>query len=172
MWVCKQFNRGRRIRNIKHKRQMTELEKCELAKNKGFTYDPNTGEVKGMRGKVITGKKHNYIYCQVSQNGKMYEISAHRLAWYLYYGELPKNFIDHIDCNPLNNKIENLRDVTHQQNHFNRNNTNGYCWIKKVQKYEARIVINGKRKHLGRFVNEIDARNAYLTAKAKYHTIK
>lgn len=152
---------------------MTELERCELAKNKGFTYNPDTGEIRSINGNIVFNKNADgYIVISLRCNGSVRKILGHRIGWYLHYGNLPKNYIDHIDGDRANNKIDNLRDVTCQQNHFNRNNTNGYCWIKKVQKYEARIVINGKRKHLGRFVNEIDARNAYLTAKAKYHIIK
>ena len=41
----------------------------------------------------------------------------------------------------------------------------------KCKKWCAQIKINKKKKHIGYFDNEEDARNAYLEAKAKYHVI-
>lgn len=152
---------------------MTELERFELAKSKGYTYDPITGEIKGMKGNLIIRKnKQGYIDCSIFYNGRGYKMLGHRLAWYLHYGELPKNNIDHIDSNTSNNKIYNLRDVTQQQNNWNRNNTKGYYWHKKAKKYHARIMMNLKIISLGLFDDELDARNAYLEAKAKYHVIQ
>jgi hypothetical protein len=151
---------------------MTELEKCQLAKDKGFSYCPVSGEIKGVFGKVIT-KKHSsgYIECRVYYATKPFFVFAHRLAWFLYYGALPINSLDHIDGNKSNNQIENLRDVTHQQNQWNRTKAKGYSWDKSANKFCAHIGINGKRKHLGLFQTKEEARNAYLKAKEIYHVI-
>jgi len=78
------------------------------------------------------------------------------------------NYIDHIDRNKLNNSIENLRVVTHTQNQWNRNGK-GYYFRKG--KYAARIIVDGKHKHLGLFETEYEAHQTYLDAKAKYHVI-
>ena len=78
------------------------------------------------------------------------------------------NHIDHINRNSLDNRIENLRVVTNQQNCFNRT-AKGYCWNKKENKWHAAIRLNGKNKHLGCFDKEQDARQAYLKAKEVYH---
>lgn len=43
----------------------------------------------------------------------------HRVVWALVHGVWPSE-IDHIDRNPQNNHIDNLRDVTHRVNNFNR----------------------------------------------------
>ncbi len=151
---------------------MTELEKCELAKSKGFTYCPVSGELRGVLGKVLTKKhRYGYIECRVYCATKPFFIFGHRLAWYLHYGHLPINSIDHIDGNRSNNKIDNLRDVTSQQNHWNRTTAKGYSWDKSANKFCAHIGINGKRKHLGLFHTEQEARNAYLKAKETYHVI-
>jgi len=79
--------------------------------------------------------------------------------------------LDHIDGNRANNKLNNLRIVTRQQNNFNRINTKGVSRLKKNGKWYAQIVLNGKKIHLGYFYLEEDAINAYKEAKKKYHII-
>ena len=80
--------------------------------------------------------------------------------------------IDHINRIRDDNRIENLRLVTHQENHFNRTKTRGYYWNKKKQKWRAEIQVNGKKIYLGYFDYATDARLAYVTAKKKYHIIE
>jgi hypothetical protein len=102
---------------------------------------------------------------------------AHRLAWFYIYGCFPKE-IDHINIDRLDNRLCNLRKVTHQQNCFNfplnKKNTSGYTgvsFVKKLNKFRATIVINYKQKHLGVFKTAEDANLAYQNAKKLYHTI-
>lgn len=53
-------------------------------------------------------------YHMVSLNGSRY---VHRIMWEHCNGVIPDGLeIDHKDDNPLNNKIENLQLLTHQQN--------------------------------------------------------
>ena len=78
------------------------------------------------------------------------------------------NYIDHININSLDNRIENLRILTNQQNKWNTH-SKGYCWNKTHNRWKAYITINKKQTHLGNFKEEADARQAYLTAKEKYH---
>ena len=151
---------------------MTELEKCELAKSKGFTYCPVSGEIRGIYGKVITKKdSEGYAIVQLYHQNKCFYIFGHRLGWYLYYGHLPSNSIDHIDGNSSNNEINNLRDITHQQNMWNQTKAKGYCWIQKRRKFKAHITIDKIKKTIGYFHTEQEARNAYLKAKETYHII-
>jgi len=78
------------------------------------------------------------------------------------------NKIDHINRNSLDNRIENLRVLTQQQNRFNTG-AKGYIWNEQCNKWRAYIKVNKKTINIGYFTEEADARQAYLTAKEKYH---
>lgn len=91
-------------------------------------------------------------------------------------GEWPKDQIDHIDCNPSNNKWANLRPAKNQENASNqrapRNNTSGVkgvSWSKQERKWVASIRVGYQRIHLGRFQNIDDAEAAYAKASEQYH---
>ena len=101
---------------------------------------------------------------------------AHRLVWLYYYGEWPDKSIDHIDGNKLNNRIENLRVVTHQENHKNRqrasNNTSGVTGVgvhTQTKKWRSRIRVDDELIHLGVFDNFEDAVAARKAAERKYN---
>lgn len=99
---------------------------------------------------------NNFLgYCVIKINSKAYK--AHRLIYIMHYGENPK-IIDHIDNNPFNNKIENLRAATKIQNGYNakirRDNSSGIKgvgWAKRVNKWCAYCTVNKKQHHLGFF---------------------
>lgn len=81
--------------------------------------------------------------------------------------------IDHINGNPSDNRKENLRNVTPQQNCMNtktrKDNNLGVKGItKRYNKYIARIKFNGKSIHLGSFSNIEDAIKARKNAEIKY----
>ena len=57
-------------------------------------------------------------FYQVRVNSELY--LAHRVIWKMINGNDPENVIDHIDNNPLNNSVSNLRDVTQTENLLNR----------------------------------------------------
>ena len=151
---------------------MTTLERCQLAKERGFSYCPVSGEIKGVRGNVITRKDgRGYSFIGLMIEGKNYNILGHRLAWFLHYGTLPINQVDHIDGDRSNNKIDNLRDVTSQQNHFNITKAIGYRVVKTTGCFRAYIALNRKQINLGTYKTKEEARAAYLKAKETYHVI-
>ena len=98
---------------------------------------------------------------------------ASRLHYISVYGEIPISLdIDHIDRIKSNDRIENLRAVTKNENSFNLNNIKGYSWHKYHNKWTAHITVNGKQKHLGVFSEEAEAADAYLKAKKELHIIE
>jgi hypothetical protein len=147
---------------------MTREEKIKLAISKGYTYDENTGKIYGVKGLEITRKKDGYITTNIKYKNKSYELKLHQLAYYIKYNKIVEQ-IDHIDGNRSNNKIDNLREVTHQQNAFNRTTTKGYYPGKN--NFKAHICINNKQIYLGTYNTEEEARKAYLDAKNIYHII-
>ena len=91
----------------------------------------------------------------------------------------PNGFeIDHIDRNKLNCKKENLRIVTHSQNHFNtpvrKDNTSkvkGVTWRRDTQTWQAQIMVRGRNIHLGTFKELELAIQARKTGEEQYHAI-
>lgn len=88
--------------------------------------------------------------------GELYQ--NHRLAWALHYGRWPEEQIDHINGNPEDNRIANLRVVTNAENQRNvkqkRNNTSGVTgvsWHTRGRVWCASIRTDGRQKHLGQF---------------------
>jgi hypothetical protein len=142
---------------------MMSLEKAQ----KLFDYDKETGHLlwkfqKARRTKV--GKPAGAIY-----PGKCINLiidycpyKAHHIVWLLNKGEWPKEEIDHIDGNPINNRIENLRLATRKQNSFNvsihKDNLSGFKGVSRSRdKWLARI----QGRHIGLFLTAEEASAAY-----------
>jgi hypothetical protein len=130
-------------------------------------YDPKTGifiwlvdKQRGMKGRRA-GYKINRGYIMIGVNRKPY--LAHRLAWLYIYGKWPKDQIDHINRDRLDNRITNLREATQAQNAWNAkmrvDNLVGVKGIKKTLsgRYEARLQSGGKYRHLGTFKTKREA---------------
>ena len=147
---------------------MTREDKIKLAIEKGITCNPETGEVFGVRGGVITGKRNGYIDIYLGGE-KRYHLRGHQFIWYSVYNEVV-DCIDHINGFKDDNRIENLRSVTTQQNGFNRK-SKGYTWHKRAKKWQSQIVVDSETIYLGSFEKEIEAHQAYLDAKKIYHNI-
>lgn len=136
---------------------------------KRLRYEPETGKLfwldyEGMPQRWLTrwvGKEAftaadtgGYLHGQVC--GKLFR--AHRIAWSIYYGEHPKGEIDHINGLTDDNRIENLRVVTIQDNRRNQKkpitNTSGVVgvgWDKSRGLWTSSIKVGGVQKNLGRF---------------------
>jgi hypothetical protein len=102
---------------------------------------------------------------------------AHRLIWLLVHGEPVPPLIDHIDGNPHNNRIDNLRAATKSQNMVNsgrqKNNTSGIRGVQKAPNqrsgFAAYIRANGRHIHLGTFTTIEEAARTRQEAADKLH---
>lgn len=139
---------------------------------KYLSYDSTTGIFKWH--KSGTGRKPNLSAGCIEPNGYISLIlfynkfMAHRLAWLYVYGKFPKKFIDHVDGNPSNNAIVNLREASRSENAMNmrpfKNSTSkfkGVSWSNKFNKWIACIVRNKERYFLGVFDSELEAAKVY-----------
>lgn len=100
---------------------------------------------------------------------------AHRVVWAYVHGVWPDGVIDHVNGDPSDNRICNLRVVTHAENMRNmrlsERNTSGVCGVyrhKPSGKWIAAIKANGKSKHLGYFSDFRDAVEARKAADLEY----
>lgn len=121
-----------------------------------------------LSGKEAFTSTDRHGYRQGTILGKVYRV--HRIIWCIVHGEWPPEDIDHINGIRDDNRLINLRAVSHAENQKNQkmqaNNTSGVTglhWLKQNQKWMAYIKVNGKQKHLGHFTDKaaaISARNA------------
>lgn len=106
----------------------------------------------------------------------MYYLVARGLTFHRFIMDAPKGMdVDHIDGDTMNNRKENLRICTRQQNSMNRKmnirNKSGYkgvIWDKRTSKWMAYIMVNYKFKNLGYHINIEDAVVARSIAEEKY----
>lgn len=98
---------------------------------------------------------------------------CHRIIWSMCNKkDIPEGYvIDHIDENPSNNLIDNLRCIPKMQNSW-RLPAKGYYVDKRSGKYVATIRAANKRISLGQYDNPEEASKVYQLAKTKHHIIK
>lgn len=143
-------------------------------------YNPNTGiftwAIRKPKVKfgAVAGRTKPKGYVEIRVNLVSYQ--AHRLAWLYVHGEWPDGLIDHINRDPADNRIANLRVATHQQNFRNvaassRSSTGvkGVSPHSKSGKYRATIRVDGKRLWLGLFDTITEAGEAYREAAEVHH---
>ena len=139
------------------------MNKYEFIKKNGYSYDPITGNITSRFGNVLVGGRNGYIDIQC----KGIRVLAHQYAWYVVYGE-NIDMIDHINRNRKDNRIVNLRRANSSINQQNKK-CKGYSYHKRIKKWSVNISLNYKKIHIGYFLTEVEAENAYLEAKKKYH---
>ncbi len=110
---------------------------------------------------------YGYIILEVAKRNIRYHVAV----WILSTGrDIPKGYeIDHINGNKLDNKIENLRLVTHRQNTQNMRCHREGCLLgvqyrADKRKWNPRIWINGKKISLGYYWSPKEAEKVYMIA--------
>lgn len=154
----------------------------------GYYQVSNTGKVKSL-SRVVKRKGQGdlplkerilkpgtdatgYLFVILQNGSKKSLIKIHQLSYQEFKGELIDGLvINHIDHNILNNHPDNLELISRRENNSHgslfRNTTSKYIgvsWSKRYQKWVSQIYINGRQTGLGKFINEIDAHNAYQLA--------
>jgi len=146
-----------------------------------FHYNPVTGLVvwkirlankvrPGDRAGTPDGRQGRFF---VGVDGKHYLL--HRVIWLLVYGSFPANTVDHIDGDPSNNKLTNLRAATSSEQMKNlkrcRRNKSGCCgvsWDKVKGRWVSQISSGGRAYNLGRYKEYFDAVCARKAAEYKH----
>lgn len=158
-------------------RELTQSELVQL-----FAYDATTGNLhwivsrsnKVKAGSVVGSiKKSGYRHIGIGR--AVYR--AHRLVWIFHYGAVPSDkIIDHVNNDPSDNRIENLRLATMAQNKANStkpsHNTSGFKGVSfdpKAKRWRARIVLQGRRFSIGRFKTPQEAHQAYCDAATRVY---
>lgn len=146
-----------------------------------LSYDPESGDFKWKKkvnrrvvvGSAAGGLHRSTGYWRLAIDGVNYK--AHRLAWFWTFGVWPDGEIDHIDCDKTNNRIGNLRDVSHLKNMQNermarRNSSTRLLGaFANGKKFQAKIRVDGVQRYLGTFDVAEQAHAAYLSAKREWH---
>lgn len=147
--------------------------------NSLLRYEPETGKLYWRVTKSATAVANSVAgsvnakgHVNLQINKKMY--AAHQVVFALHHGYVPLE-IDHINGVKTDNRIENLRACTSQQNKGNigllSSNRSGYRGVSLNNRtgfYHAQIKINGKQTYLGRFTTPEEAVLVYNIA-AKEH---
>lgn len=147
-----------------------------------LSFDPETGIftwVNSRGGRVkgsVAGCHRNTKKPDVVIKLKKVMFLAHRLAWLYVHGVFPEGVIDHINGNPADNRIRNLRDVSQRVNSENRksaqvNNRLGVLGVSTLKSgaIRATLTVNRKQVNLGQFPDVESAHRAYLEAKRALH---
>jgi hypothetical protein len=102
-----------------------------------------------------------------------YKVLVHRIIWALAYGEWPKQFIDHINRVRTDNRLTNLRDVSHA---VNMSNTSRTSVSKRAglpvgvylrgKRFAAQKAVRGRSVYLGVFDTPQQAHEAFLSAES------
>lgn len=102
---------------------------------------------------------------------------AHRVAWAIFYGEWPSCDVDHINGDPSDNRICNLRLASKPENAQNQapqsraksSRYKGVHWRTERSKWVAMITVNGRKMRVGSFFDEASAAQAYNAAARRFY---
>lgn len=137
----------------------------------GHLYWTQNAPIK-VRGK-LAGSMNSRGYWKVMIDGKRY--GAHQIVFAMHHGHIPA-FIDHINGDKSDNRIENLRPATKSQNGYNRKidagNTSGaknVSYRADTKKWRVDLRVNGKAICVGSYEDFDLAELVAIEAREKYH---
>lgn len=124
---------------------------------------PRTFKARSLTG-TVTGNGYRFVL--LCNNGIKKKHSIHRLVGKAFLGIKDCEMLDHINRNPLDNRLENIRVCTLSQNGANRRPNKGKKYkgvrfMKNEKRWTARIVKDGKHRWLGYFDSEVEAAKGY-----------
>lgn len=123
-------------------------------------------------GQIVRGQSTSTGHVRLKIHGGTFYM--HHVVWCWHHGTWP-TYLDHINNNPSDNRIENLREATHTQNMWNskgragQTGIKGVVWEKAKKRYRVRMRANGKRLSFGYFKTLEEARIAVEAARTTYH---
>ena len=129
----------------------------------------NLGNVKNLRSNLILTKsmvKPYYVVNLIDAIGNVKQFKIHKLVAMAFLNHIPNRYelvVDHINNNPLDNRLENLQLITNRLNcskDRNRDLPTG-VYRRPNGKFRVTTSINGKYKSLGTFSTVEEASNAY-----------
>lgn len=146
-----------------------------------FTYDESTGELcwknpTGNRVKNgdLCGCQDGHGYLSVRIFKKLYFV--HRVAWAYVHGKWPEGHIDHINGDPLDNRMQNLRNCTRSQNlcnqklsSRNKSGIKGVSWWSHGKAWRGKVTARGEVHHAGYFNSISAAANAVHDLRKSLH---
>lgn len=156
----------------------------DISNYEGMYQVSNLGRVKSLTRKSFTGRqltekilkprinKGGYLRVLLSKDNKSKSRTVHQLVAEAFLGHVPCGMnliVNHINFIRHDNRAENLEIVTNRQNsdqkHLKSSSEyTGVSWNKTSEKWTAQIHINGNKKHLGSFTDELEASKAYQKA--------
>jgi hypothetical protein len=147
---------------------------CDHFKNERAMIAWNSKMAGKIAGSETQKRKSSNRYWVIRINGRAYR--SHRIAYFLAHGiDAGDKFLDHINGNGMDNRIENLRLATCQENLRNQRKTDkntsgvvGVTWDKRNQKWQAQITVHPKTIFLGRFTEFSQAVAARQSAEKRY----
>lgn len=139
------------------------------------TSSANGARTAGAIAGTVTPRGYRSV--QFHHEGKFRAALAHRIAWFLHYGEQPPEQIDHINRNRDDNRIANLRAATAADNARHRGPIRGaeykgvtYDASSRTKKpWRAYIHVQKRRIEIGRFRTQAEALAAYQVKAKELH---
>lgn len=134
------------------------LRSIESRPRYGRKLSPSPGHVASpgyLRFFFSSGKEHFRVY-------------AHRCAWFFVTGRWPLGEVDHINGDRADNRIANLRDVSHRANLCNNKKVRagkklpGVSYDRPNKSWKAQIRDNGKYRAIGYSKTEEGAHQLYI----------